>query len=547
MNTKRVIALIICAVMLLTMIPVVALTTGAAEVEGMWTTYRSAGDYDDPDETTEEGEDPPIYKPEAGYTYTDEGFTIVPADYTGTAPFMTVATKEKQSLKDGIYIQFRVDDYAYDGGTGADQWICLTLNTGKEEYDGSFTGKIAPGSTAYGGGWLTLIRGVGNGASTTLPHLTDPKTADFGGTFTNIGTAAAEVPMDDQGREIYTFEVTHNGTEYEMKVNGVVQPGGAQATALLDKLDANGDFFVGVTMMANVQGGNAALTVLKYGTSEADATTPVGSDEKEPEENGFEEVTIADASSVEPNMPAILWNPDTYKIKNGNNCSFTVLGDNTWRVSATEAAVFFNWTPKRKWAYAGEDFPVFGIMVRNIWVDGGTLWYAAGEVLSAQNDCTLPFSIYDGEIYEDAEGTEYFYMLVDLDGMWEGKINTIRMDLNMSDPDNREFDVCFAGMFRSYEEGVAYGESYLKSTGIIPEDFTKAPETTAEPETEAPAADTQAPAADTQAPAADTNAPSADTNGTDEPTKKGCGSVIGFSAAAVLAAAAAAVVLKKKD
>ena len=547
MNTKRIIALIICAVMLLTMIPVVALTTGAAEVQGMWTTYRSAGDYDDPDETTEEGDEPPIYKPEAGYTYTNEGFTIVPADYTGTAPFMTVSTKEKQSAKDGIYLQFRVDDYAYDGGTGADQWICLSLNTGKEEYDGKLTGKVGPGSTVYGGGWLTLIRGAGNGASTTLPHLTDPKTEDFGGTFVNIGSIPAEVPMDEEGREIYTLEVTHDGTAYEIKVNGVVQPGSEQTTALLDKLDANGDFFVGITMMAGVQDGAAALTILKYGTSEADATTPVGSDEKEPEENGFEEVTIADPSTIEPNMPAILWNPDTYKIKNGNNCTFTVLGDNTWRVNATETAVFFNWSPKRKWAYAAEDFPVFGIMVRNIWVDGGTLWYAAGEVLGAQNDCTLPFSIYDGEIYEDAEGVEYFYMLIDLEGLWEGKINTVRMDLNMSDPDNREFDILFAGMFRSYDEGKAYGEAHLKSVGVLEEGWTEAPETTAEPETDVP--ETQAP--ETQAPAADTNAPSgdnsADTNGTTEPGKKGCGSVIGFSAAAVLAAAAAAVVLKKKD
>ena len=86
MNTKRIIALIVCAVMLLSMIPVALLTTGAAEVEGMWTTYRFAYSYDDPEETTEEGEEPSIYCPEAGYTYTDEGFSIVPADFTGFTP-----------------------------------------------------------------------------------------------------------------------------------------------------------------------------------------------------------------------------------------------------------------------------------------------------------------------------------------------------------------------------------------------------------------------------------------------------------------------------
>ena len=546
MNTKRIIALIICAVMLLTMIPVVALTSGAAEVEGMWTTYRNASDYDDPDETTEEGEDPPIYKPEAGYTYTDEGFAVVPADYTGTAPFMTVSTTEKQSIKDGIYIQFRVDDYAYDGGTGADQWICLTLNTGKAEHDGTFTGKVSPGNTSFGGGWLTLIRGNGNGACTLLPHLTDPKTEDFGGTFTNIGQVVGEAPMDEEGREIYTFEVTWNGTEYEMKVNGVVQPAATQASALLDKLDANGEFYVGINIQAGVKNGTAALTILKYGTSEADADTPVGDDEKEPEENQMTIAPIEDPNTIEANKPAILWTPETIKINGGNNCTFTVLGDNTWRVNATDTAVFMNFSPKRKWSYAGEDFPVFGIMFRNIWVDGGTLWYAAGEVMGAKDGCNYPVSVYDGEFYGEDE--EYVFIPWDMTDLWEGRINTIRLDFAIADEANREFDICFAGMFRSADEAYAYAEEYLKATTDVDPDATKE-ETTPE-DTEAP---TNAPEGGdaTNAPSDETTAPSGDANqGGDaatEPADKGCGGVIGFGVAAVLAAVAAAVALKKKD
>ena len=534
MNTKRIIALIICAVMLLTMIPVALLSTGAADVEGDWTTYRFANEYDDPDETLAPGEDPPIYKPEAGYTYTDEGFSIVPADYKGFTPSMTVITKEKQSVKEGIYLQFRIDDYSYDGGTGADQWICLSLTT--EE-------KVAPGSTSYGGGWLTLIRGTGDGNAVSIPHLTDPKTEDFGGTFVPGAQVSITAPMDDQGREIYTLEITWENNAYVIKVNGVEMTG--SHTALLEKLDPNGEFYVGINVQASVKDGTAALTILKYGTSEADATTPVGSDEKEPGDNLNEEVTIADPNTVEPNKPAILWTPDTYNIKNGNNCTFTVLGDNTWRVEATETAVFFNWTPKRKWAYNAEDFPVFGIMVRNIWVDGGTLWYAAGDVQSAQNDCQFPFSIYDGEVYEAADGTEYFYMLIDLDGMWEGKINTIRMDLAMQDEASREFDILFAGMFRSYDEGKAYGEEHLKTIGVLDSDWTEAPETTAAPTTEAPETDP----AEVDTNAADTNAVGTGATETTAAatTEGGCASVIGMSAVAVLAAGAAFVALKKKD
>ena len=253
--TKRIIAMLLCALMILSMIPVMAISTSAA-ADGIWNTHRFASEYDDPDEEPDPNEEPAVYKPEAGYTYTSEGFAIVPADYTDTTPSMSVITKDKQSVKDGIYLQFRIDDYSYDGGTGADQWIALSLSTGP---------RVAPGSANYGGGWLTLIRGTGNGNSTTLPHLTDPATEDFGGTFNNIGSIAASVPMDDEGREIYTFEVAHNGTEYEIKVNGVVQPGGTQTSALLDKLDEDGMFYVGINIQAGVKNGTAALTILKYG------------------------------------------------------------------------------------------------------------------------------------------------------------------------------------------------------------------------------------------------------------------------------------------
>ena len=529
MNTKRIIAFIICAVMILTMIPVVTLTTSAADVTGDWTTYRSADEY----ETAAEGEEPPIYKPEAGYEYTAEGFTVVPADYKDTTPFLTVQTKEKQSLKDGIYLEFRIDDFSYDGGTGADHWICVNLNTEK---------KVAPGKTAYGGGWLSLIRGNGDGNGTIQPHLTTPATEDFGGIFKNYGGFQGTATLDDQNREIYTFEVTWDGSQYEMKVNGVVVTG-ADTNALLEQLDANGEFYVGITMQCGVKDGTAALTILKYGTSAADATTPVGSDSKKPEENEMTIADIADPSTIGANMPAILWTPDTYNMKPGNNCTFTVLGDNTWRVDCTEASVFMYFTPKRSWSWAAEDFPVFGVMLRNIWADSGNLLYCAGEVMSPTSQYVNPVSIYDGEFYGEKE--EYVFIPIDLTDLWEGRINDMRLDLKMDDPESRTFDLCFAGMFRSEEEAYAYAGTWLTGIGVSPDPVTEASETTAAPETEAP--ETNAPA-DTNA-SVDTNGGAdTDNNVTTEPTATGgCASVVGFGAVAVLAAAAAFVALKKKD
>ncbi len=255
MNIKRILALIICAVMLLTMFPVAVLTIGAADIEGDWTTYRSADEY----ETPEEGEEPIIYKPEAGYEYTSEGFTVVPADYKDTTPFMTVQTKEKQSIKDGIYVEFRIDDFSYDG--------------------------------------------------------------EF------------------------------------------------------------------------------------YGNSE-----------------------------------------------------------------------------------------------------------------------------------------EYVFVPIDLTDLWEGRINDMRLDLRMDDPESRSFDLCFAGMFRSEEEAYAYAGAWLTERGVSSDPVTAAP---TESPTEAPEAqDTEAPAEGTQDPT--DGIQTADTE-TDAPAQKGCGSVIGMGTVAVLAAAAATVALKKKD
>ena len=533
MNTKRIIALLICAIMVLSMIPVAAFTAGAAEVDGDWVTYRFANEYPDEDEEEDPDAEPTVYKPEAGYHYTEEGFSTIAPSYKDTTPSMTVITKEKQAVKDGIYLQFRIDDYSYDGGTGADQWIAPSLSTEP---------KVAPGSPNYGGGWLSLLRGNGQGDTCTyVPCTTDPKTEDFGGVF-NQGTPLSNMPVvrDEEGREIYTLEVTYENDAYSIKINGMDQT--CAYDAMLKKLDPDGMFYVGINIQSTVKDGTASLTILKYGTSEADATKPVGADEKEPEENEMTIADIADPNTIEANKPAILWAPDTYNLKGGNNVAFTTLGDNTWRANASDAVVFWQFTPKRSWSYSGEDFPVFGIMFRNVWFTDGTLWYAAGEVMSSKDGCNYPISINEGEFYGEEE--DYVFIPWDMTDLWEGRINSIRLDFNIADEANREFDVCFAGMFRSEDEAYAYAESYLKEIGVLSEDYTKAPETTAAPKTEAP--ETDPVDVDTNA-TVDTGASAGNSETTGSTDEGGCASVIGFGAVAVMAAAAAVVALKKKD
>ena len=530
MNAKRMITLLICVAMILSIIPVMTISTSAAN-EGMWTTYRRANEY--PSEDEEEDEEK-AYVPAAGYHYSSDGFTIDQPDWTGITPFVTASTKETHPLKDGLYLKFRVDDYSYNGGNnGVDQWICVSFSTEP---------KVNPGSTDFGGGWLTLIRGDGtSGTAMSQPHLTTPKTDDVAGTFVNHGGAFNEItiPTDENGREIYTVEVNWIDNSYEIKINGLVMPGAAQADPLMESLSPSGDFYVGISLMTTIKDGTAGMTILEYGTSEDDASKPVGEDSLEPESNEIVEAPIADASTVAANQPAILWNPETRYIKGGNNCTFTVLGDNTWRVNGTDATVFFSFIPKSSWSYDAADFPVFGIMFRNIRADGQTLWYSAGDVAGALDSCTIPFTVYDGEIYYGED--DYFFVPFDLEGLWEGRINAVRLDFSIPEEADREFDICFAGMFRSEDEAYVYAEEYLRSNTDIDPDATKEQATK-------PADDPEEP--ESNASGDETNASGNETNASGNKTetpKSGCKSAIGFGAVVILAASAAAYVLKKKD
>ena len=456
---KRIFCVLLCAIVLMGLLPIAALTASAIDAEGDWTTFRFANDYCDDSCDHDADGDVCYYRPEAGYKYTAEGFTVVPADYIDYTPQLSVMSKEVQSIKDGIYLQFRVDDYSYDGGNGTDQWMAFTLTT---------EGKVCPGSLNYGGGWMSLIRGKGDGSCVFMPHLTDPATEDFRGTFTNAGMVVGAAPLDEDGREIYTLEITWDGAAYEMKINGTPLPGSNETTALLEKLNPSGEFFVGIQMHSAVKNGTAGLTILKYGTNADDATTPVGSDSKEKEQDCIYCPGPSDPLGVPAGSPAILWNPETTNMKEGYNSTFEVLGDNAWHVRATDSDVFFNFPSKRTVSFLAEDFPVFGILLRNFWGDSGTLWYSAGNIASPTAECTIPFSIYDGEFYGERE--EYVFVPVDLTDLWEGRINNIRLDFVIGDERAREFDICFAGMFRSEDEAYAYATDWLACCkGYYPE------------------------------------------------------------------------------
>ncbi len=243
----------------------------------LWTTYRSAADYREP----AEGEEL-LYTPAPGYEYTDEGFHVISADYSDMAPFGTIQTKEPVSLKNGFYMELRVDEFPYDGGAYQDHWITFHIWDSR---------KIAPGHLQYGQGWLGLCR-IANGAATVVSHIST--SSQF--LYQNMVSITPEV--DENGKKIFTFEVTFDGSEYEIYICGVAVAAYSEyrdtINDLLDSLSPDGRFYMGVSLYSAVYGGQIEATILKCGTFAQNATVPVGTDSKAPEENVVANAPIAD-------------------------------------------------------------------------------------------------------------------------------------------------------------------------------------------------------------------------------------------------------------
>ena len=466
-------------------------------------------------------------------------------------------TKEPKPLKEGLYLQVRIDEYAYGGENGsADHWISFNI---------SDVPGINPGSIDWGNNWLCLIRGNGDGNALLESFLTTKTTDTKVGSFAVQSRPNITAPVDDQGREIYTLEIAWDGTAYELKVNGNVVSNTAISNALKTWIET-GEYYVGVTLHSGVPDATQAITILKYGNSEADAITPVGNDSMKPEDNMLNFAPKADPSTVEANQPALMWDATMSSFKReptGSDVKLVAQGDNSYHVTASGANPYWSWNIQSDMTYSISDFPVFCMVLKGFWGDNGGLYYCAGEIIAAQNDYSVGWDVFDENcLLIGADADEYAVIVIDFATLIDeamlakdGRIHSVRPSFSVTDTEDpavAEWDVCFMGWFRSVEEAQNYSIERLDLT--IPED-TEAPETNAPetnvPETNAPetnASETNAPetnASETNAPetnASDTNAPE-----TEAPAERGCASVVGFTSGAVLIAAAAAIALKKKD
>lgn len=532
---KKLLALVLCAVMVLAMIPAVTLTASAAG-EGDWTTRRSPKDYDDPDD----------YCPAGGFYYDSEGFHTTSPSFKNMNPFYVVGSKETFNMKEGFSMKVRIDEFSYKGEDGqADEWISFIIADNQN---------VTPGGSThgFGSGWVSLNRGTGDGNPSCESFWSHEKDAEGNGAaFAHQGNTNGACELDAQGREIYTLTVTWDGSAYDIKVNGQTIAGCATISQNLNGLVESGDFYVNIVFHSGVSDGVAALTIL-----EVNGSAPTGTEKKDPEDNVKVFGEMIDSSTVPANQPALLFDATKSSFNKDpevQNTKVEAKGDNSYALTPSVAATFLSWSIKSKLTYNATDFPVFAMLLRNSDSLSGGLYYLSGENMSAGPTTLTSWDAYGEDCVEDTVGDDYYNLIVvnlgekNDDGTpmynFKDRINGFRIDFGGLSVDET-FDICYMGTFRSVEEAVNYKNTYLK---IDPTQTESATETqtskTEESNTQAPGTATSTEAVVTGN-ATGTNA--TDASATEKASGSGCASVIGGASAVVMAAVAAAVALKKK-
>ncbi len=522
---KRFLSVLLASLMVLTMAVVLVVPTSAA-LEGDWVTSRSGADY----------EDEASYCPAPGYHYDPEmGFVMDPPVYANdTTPFVQAHTRNPVNLKadnDGngnsVSLKFTVLEYAYDGGEGKDQWICLTLNSQP---------RSTPGSVDYGEGMCILIRGGGYGSAQVQPFYVDKDGKNFSpcAAFPTV-----DVPFNDNDQEVYTFTVKYDETGYTYAVNDHWFAADEYLNTLFDEVFAEGAY-VGLLCQTGY-----ANTKISLAINEWQGNLPVGDDSADPEEDLREKAPIADSATIEANMPAVLWDSthrDFRKISLSGG-DYSINDDGSVKIKIATVSPYISFGIKSEVSYEAADFPYIAVLTQNCYANSGNVYYCAGPILTAENSYSENWDIED-TVYEGGWALGLMDFSDYNEDGWYGRINSLRVGFDfsaddMADDEFNTFNVAFIGAFRSAEEAKAYTEAWLTSKGYAAGEVTEAP-TTEAPTTEAPETE-----AKTDAPA--TEAPAGSEAETEAPAKSGCGAIVAAPVVAVIAMLGVAFVAKKKD
>lgn len=532
---KKVFALCLCAIMMLSVIPAMTFTTSAAAT-GDWSTSRLPNQVDREDN----------YNPTAGYYYDEEGFHTVSPNWDNCYPFYTVVSSESYNLKnDGFSMKFRVDNFSYNGEDGsASEWIGISVSNNPDHRPG-YT------NNGWGNGMTLLNHGAGNGDVTTYTCWGNEKDENGeGGTFAYISAPVGnKAEVDDEGREIFTFEVKYENHQYNIMINGVTIGSIDQVSENLENLDSDGNFYVTISFTTTAKNAVADMTLL-----EVNGSAPTGTAQKDPDVNPVVIGEMIDSATVPAGQPALLFDASK-SCFSGDPAPENVLvepqGDNSYRLTPYTDGFFLSWGPRNSITYEAADFPVYAMMFKNFTGLDGVLYYMVGDTTSLSSNAVVQWYVDDLDCkeYKDADGNVWSLVVFDFgDDVYDyaGRINGFRVDFGGLEAEVA-FDICYMGTFRSVEECTAYADAYAVKAGA----GTPA-ETETETETETTPAETESESSVESTVETETSTEVVTGTATESATTatedEGCSSVIGAGAAAlILSAMAAAVALKKKN
>ena len=569
---KKLFAVLLSLTMLLSLTTLFSLS--AAAVDGAWTTYAAASQY------AEGFDGDPKSVP--GYEYTADGFHMIPGNWAGTTPWGHIQTKDPIDLKDGVYMLIRVDDFSYDT---SDRWFNVNI------WDSA---RIEPPVAGYGEGVQTLIRPTkvseGSGDITSVAWYTH--------NFTSVGSSnmvGDQNKKTSDGQILIEVTVTWNGSSYAVDINGAKAPK-VVTDYMNEKWGGNSEAYVGICTQNNKTGGTVELTVMKFGTTKSNATTPIGDDSRAPENHAAEKAPIADPSTVPANEPAVFMNGNKVDSdlkampKPIVNTTLTINDDYSLHITANQGSADSGvWYVKNDVSYDIKDFPIGVILMKNLCTcgtDDGTcyaietvgVYMMTGESMAIGgnhvSDLNMSYDPY--VIGED----KYLYFYVDMinDPTFQasGRINGACfdiLDIDYEIPGANSFDRMFMAWFRTLDEAQTYIEAYLTDLGWSNAEETTEAVTEAPEETSSTVLDTEADTkADTDADTEDdlpsegdtetltvsnsdgkedesTEAPKTDAkDNTPAQPGGGCGSFVGFSTVTIVMLSAIVVIaFKKKD
>ncbi len=547
---KKILSISLTLCMLLSL--AAALSIPAAAVDGQWTVLGDAPEY-------QEGfDEEPRSLP--GYEYTDEGFHLIPTDaWKESNPYVSVQTKDKVDLKDGVYLEVRIDNFTYS----SDKWFNLHI------WDSV---ALKPGSSdpTYGAGVQNLIRpndgGKVNGAEWFIKEFTRVNSTTF---------AKDKNPTSEKGQPILCLTVTWDGKTYAVDINGGGAPQGV-IDYMNEKWGGNDSMaYIGINAQNANKGGTVEFTILKFGTSKDSATIPMGDDSEQPTNELIPIAEIASPDTVPANQPAIFMNADRVnsdtkgRLFASNGGYSTINDDFSVHVIADSTVVTAaNYTVKNEVSYDLKDFPIAITLTRNFCTCGNEdgscdalesayYYIMAGDILAAYGQyktAVLEMSYNSYTINDDT----YLYFFCDFSSEFgnpmEGRVNGIRFDaanIDLETEGGNTFDVMFTAFFRTVEEAEAFVLNYVKELGWTDETEAPTTEESTEETTEETTAKETEPVTDeatTEKVEVTTEATEDEKESAPTPAENGCASVVGLSsvAAAIAIAAGGMMTFRKK-